>query len=49
MNDLLNKLYEEVVCYEPDVIKKNCHMDDEIKHIINEYAKKSPALKSEEI
>ena len=49
MNDLLKKLYEEVVCYEPDVIKKNCHMDDEIKHIINEYAKKSPDLKSEEI
>ena len=24
-------------------------MDDEIKHIINEYAKKSPDLKSEEI
>ena len=49
MNDLLKKLFEEIICYEPDVIKMNCHMDEEIKNIINEYAKESSELKSEEI
>lgn len=49
MNDLLKKLFEEIICYEPDVIKMNCYMDEEIKNIINEYAKESSELKSEEI
>lgn len=34
MKNLLNKFYEDVISNEPDVIKMNCRMDDEIKNII---------------
>ena len=36
MKNLLNKIYEDVVSNEPDIIKMNCRMDDEIKNDLKE-------------
>lgn len=44
MKNLLNKIYEDVISNEPDVIKKNCRMDDEIKNIIKSHMKDADEL-----
>ena len=44
MKNLLNKIYDDVISNEPDVIKKNCRMDDEIKNIIKSHMKDADEL-----
>lgn len=44
MKNLLNKIYEDVISNEPDVIKMNCRMDDEIKNIIKSHIKDADEL-----
>lgn len=44
MKNLLNKIYEDVVSNEPDIIKLNCRMDDEIKNIIKSHMKDADEL-----
>lgn len=44
MKNLLNKIYEDVVSNEADIIKMNCRMDDEIKNIIKSHIKDADEL-----
>lgn len=44
MKNLLNKIYEDVISNEPDVINMNCRMDDEIKNIIQSHMKDADEL-----
>lgn len=38
MNELLKKIYENVIYYETDVLQTGRELDKEIENLINEYA-----------
>ena len=40
MNELLKKIYKEVLVYEHDVVKTNKQADEEIRQLIEPYTKK---------
>ncbi len=37
MGKLLNRIFEEIIQNEADVIESNCRMDEEIKQILESY------------
>lgn len=42
MNDLLKKIYNDVLVYEPDVVKTNLQADEEINQLTEPYKNQLP-------